>query len=131
MKWECWEKDGERIIFNMSLVPSVIIKEIRKQRMRKVYISGPITGKEEQESRQAFAEAEALLQSMGYRTIDPWDIADIVGTDITHRQAMEIDLAILRTCDAIYMLKGWQDSDGCRKERGCAEWNDLIIMEEE
>jgi hypothetical protein len=33
---------------------------------------------------------------------------------------LEGDLEILKRCDAIYMLDGWEDSEGARKELGLA-----------
>ena len=95
-----------------------------------VYISGPMTGQDEQECRQRFAEAQALLEASGYTAFDPWDLHDLIPWANYH-QILQVDLEILHGCDAIYLLKGWQDSNGCKKEHLRAEWNDLIVMEEE
>ena len=43
-------------------------------RKKRIYISGPMRGKKESESREAFAEAQALLEASGCIAIDPWDV---------------------------------------------------------
>lgn len=47
------------------------------------------------------------------------------------RCLMDIDLAAVRSCDAIYLLKGWRRSRGARKELQEAIKYNKIILEEE
>jgi hypothetical protein len=44
---------------------------------------------------------------------------------------MEADLAAVRSCDAIYLLKGWRSSRGARKELEEALKHHKTILEEE
>lgn len=44
---------------------------------------------------------------------------------------MEIDLCLLELCDAICMLKGWQESKGANREYGYALAKDITIIREE
>lgn len=73
-----------------------------------------------------------------------YDIEDKImygaATDITQanqdsanlaRCLMDIDLAAVRSCDAIYLLKGWRRSRGARKELQEAITHNKIILEEE
>lgn len=98
-------------------------------KQKRVYVSGKITGLDEQECRQHFAEAVALLEAQGHIVFDPWDAHDLYGP-IDYDKMMNIDLAIMESCDAIYMLTGWEDSPGARREKGRAEWHDLEVLYE-
>lgn len=46
------------------------------------------------------------------------------------RAVMDADLAAVRSCDAIYLLKGWESSRGARKELAEALANNLEIRQE-
>lgn len=46
------------------------------------------------------------------------------------RAVMDADLAAVRSCDAIYMLKGWESSRGARKELAEALAHGLQVMQE-
>ena len=79
----------------------------------KVFISGPITGYENN-NRAKFYEAERILRGLGFDVFNPvWmDFTD----SWTHEEIMAVDLAALATCDAIYQLDGWEDSKGALEE---------------
>lgn len=79
----------------------------------KVFISGPITGYEDN-NRAKFYEAERILRGLGFDVLNPvWiDFTD----SWTHEEIMRVDLAALATCDAIYQLEGWEHSKGALKE---------------
>jgi len=91
-----------------------------------VYISGSIDGVDDYLER--FTEAEMYLASEGYVPINPASI----GTDLAGRfgreQILDIDLELLRRCDAIYMLKGWETSCGANREYGYARGRDMVIL---
>lgn len=44
------------------------------------------------------------------------------------RAVMDADLAAVRSCDAIYLLRGWETSRGAKKELAEALAHDLQIM---
>ena len=46
------------------------------------------------------------------------------------RAMMDVDLAAVRSCDAIYLLKGWEDSRGAKKELVEALTHGLTVMQE-
>jgi hypothetical protein len=79
----------------------------------KVFISGPITGYEDN-NRAKFYEAERTLRGLGFDVFNPvWmDFTD----SWAHEEIMSVDLAALATCDAIYQLEGWEHSKGALKE---------------
>jgi hypothetical protein len=45
-------------------------------------------------------------------------------------QIMQADLAAVRSCDAIYLLRGWETSRGAKRELAEAIAHGLTIMQE-
>lgn len=88
---------------------------------KKVYISGPITGTNDFIER--FAAAEQILKSIGYTVINPASVERLEKMpqkSTTWEQYMGEDLKMLATADAIYLLKGWENSRGAVIERDVA-----------
>jgi hypothetical protein len=46
------------------------------------------------------------------------------------RAVMDADLAAVRSCDAIYLLRGWESSRGAKKELAEALAHGLTVMQE-
>lgn len=93
-----------------------------------VYISGAITGTTDYEER--FKAAEQQLREDGYDVINPAAISALLPDGMPWSAYMEITLPILRYCNVIYMLRGWEKSAGARIERGYAIKLGLDVMEE-
>lgn len=102
---------------------------------RRVYVSGPIAGREN--AREAFAKAAAEIDSWGgYEAVNPFDVAPLSHPgeacapgyhpgdgEREHTSSacfMRTDLLALLTCDAIYMLPGWKNSRGATVEHAVA-----------
>lgn len=81
---------------------------------KRVYISGTITGTCDYMYR--FYQAEAYLKSKGYEVINPAFINSWLPDDSTHEEYMIVSMALLKICDTIYMLDGWQESKGAMME---------------
>lgn len=79
--------------------------------MTKIYIAGPMKG---MPNYDHFHMAEEKLKTDGFDVFSPARLPQS-GT-MTPSQYMDIDLAILRHCDMIYMLEGWIDSKGATLE---------------
>lgn len=100
--------------------------------MRKVFISGKITGEQIDECFHKFAEAS--LDVCGLERED--QIIEIVNPlrlegiyfGISHKEAMEICFKELKTCSHIYMLKDWKDSKGAMMEHQFALDNGIKII---
>ena len=102
--------------------------------MRVIYVAGKYRADENGEGLYdniICAEVAArMLWKEGWATICPHlNSAFFGGDDNIYLVGY---LEILRRCDAIYMLKGWQDSVGARQELELAiELNKEVIYEEE
>lgn len=91
---------------------------------KSVYISGPMTGTSDWEER--FGEAERSLKLDGYSVINP---SRFVFTEEDGlREIMMAYLQSMSCCDAIYMLKGWENSSGAIIEKKFAEYLGIEVM---
>lgn len=91
-----------------------------------IYISGPMEGVENYEKN--FKKAEEDFAEAGYKVVNP---ANIDVTGMSREDILDMDLKLLRECDAICMLKGWKQSCGANREYGFALAKGMDVMFEE
>lgn len=91
-----------------------------------IYIAGPMTDLKN-ENRPVFAEAAETLRSMGYVVLNP----AVLPTGMPRERYMPICLAMLQQADAVYMLQGWEGSDGAGIEYLLAEYQGKEVLYEE
>ena len=81
--------------------------------MKRIYISGPMTGMPELNFPAFHAEA-ARLTALGYEVVNPAELNPDPETG--WHECMRNDLAALLTCDALALMDGWQKSAGAHLE---------------
>ena len=103
----------------------------------KIYIAGPMRGKPRY-NFPAFDHAAGIIRAAGHEPVSPADRDRAMGfepacLDEYHDYSKEPenldmkaviagDIAALLQCDAIILLKGWEESQGARVEASVAEW---------
>lgn len=85
--------------------------------MKKIYISGQITGIEEQATK-LFKDAELDLVLLGYEVVNPMELNH--DHDKTWQNYMKHDIKAMMDCDEIYMLNNWIKSKGAIIEHNLA-----------
>jgi hypothetical protein len=78
-------------------------------------------------NRPAFHGAESELGEEGYTVLNP----AILPNGLTQAEYMDIDLAMLKCADAIYLLEDWVTSKGARAELALAEKLGLQVFYQE
>jgi len=79
-------------------------------------------------NRTAFYAAEERLKEEGHTVWNPAIHPD----GFEHKQYLRVCERIVEICDAVYLLKGWENSVGATHEFGCAvSYGKQIWMEEE
>lgn len=94
----------------------------------KVYISGAIAHHNIEQRKAAFDNAWSNLHEKGYMAFNPF----LNGLDDSepYEAHMRTDISMLLECDAIYMLKGWEKSNGAKLEFNVATSCGLMVMYE-
>ena len=81
--------------------------------MKRIYLSGPMTGLPELNFPAFNAEA-ARLRALGFEVVNPADLNP--DPDTGWHECMRNDLKALLDCDALALLDGWQRSTGAHLE---------------
>jgi len=87
--------------------------------MKVIYVSGKYRGKSEAEvfDNIVHARKAALeLWKKGFAVICPHTNSMFMGSQMFDNAFIEGDLEIVGRCDAIYMLRGWEQSQGAKRE---------------
>ena len=92
----------------------------------KVYCSIPISGIPIEEVKRRLSLAKKMFKSVGKEPVIPTENG--LPADAPYEEHMKRDLELLSGCDAIYMMDGWQDSNGCRVEFEYAIETKKLIM---
>lgn len=101
----------------------------RIEMSKRVYISGPISGYDVSERKEAFSSAARRFRKQGYLVVNPFELG--VSDTASWSEHMRADIAALMQCDVIYMLRGWSSSTGASIERNLAEIVGIKVMLED
>ena len=94
--------------------------------MKRIYVSGPMTGYKNF-NYDAFFAAEERLKARGYKVCNPARNQVCA----TWHDYLRLDIKQMMDCQAIYLLRGWEASHGSRVEFWLAESLEFEIMYEE
>lgn len=94
--------------------------------MKRIYISGAITGTNEY--IENFKKAEEHLKDLGYSVMNPARVNAEMPSDTTYEEYMTMSLCMLSMCESIYMLKNWETSLGANRELGYAIGKNMNII---
>lgn len=94
----------------------------------RIYISGKITGTTNYMER--FAEVEERLTNQGHEVINPAKICATLPITLGYEDYMTLSRAELSICDVIYMMHGWEHSEGAGIENVWAMEMDKEILYE-
>lgn len=92
-----------------------------------IYVAGPMSGLPGL-NFDNFHRVAKNLREAGFTVINPAEINPDLNADWC--DCMIEDIKQLKHCKSIFMLKGWQDSDGAQIERIVARKLKLEIIEE-
>ena len=110
-----------------------------KNRLPKIYLSGPMRGVE-YHNRPTFDKWEKVFIDGGeFEPVNPVKIGDGIASqqdmendDELMQKVFDADIAELSNCDAIFMMRGWENSEGARKElRHALENGKKVLLESE
>lgn len=100
--------------------------------MKKVYISGQMSGLPREEYLARFAKAESILRQEGFTVVNParllpsrWPwLYRLMG----YRLTLLYDLWRLSHCDLIYKIPGWKESHGANIESCWAYHQNICLL---
>lgn len=95
----------------------------------KIYISGKITGLDLTQAKSFFREASLNLTAQGSHAVNPMSEVSYYA-DRSWSDYMADAIKLLLDCDAIFMLKNWEDSKGAKLEYHIAKELGLKILYE-
>ena len=95
-----------------------------------IYISAPITGCSDAECEMKFNKAKNEIIKREHFPVSPWDISKMLPRTFEHSDYLAVDFEVLKRCDAVLFLDGWEESEGCRKERGWCYLLDIDVYDD-
>jgi len=95
----------------------------------KVYISGPITGKDPKQAEKDFKEAEKYLKDCGHETFNPYELSKHLPEWFSYSDYIDIDLILLRKCDGLFVIGSkYNNSPGASAEIALAKCLNMPIL---
>lgn len=93
---------------------------------KKVYVSLPISGHDINWVKKKAERAAQYLRDKGYEPVTPFDVSQ--DENASYAEHMGKNINALLDCDAVFFLRGWEQSKGCQLERHAAIIYDKEMM---
>ena len=85
----------------------------------KIYLSGKISGTDLDYVRRLFDKVATTLRALGHEVSNP--LCNGLSESDPWEDHIAKDIINLTDCEGIYMLQGWEDSQGARIEHAVAK----------
>lgn len=117
-------------------MPVEVLTKIGKQReiiklIKVVYVAGAFRGKTQWDIMQNVRKAEDAslkLWKLGYAVVCPHTMTQHFQNECPDKVWLDGCLELLRRCDAIYLVSGWQNSEGSLAEYKLARELGLVVI---
>ena len=97
--------------------------------MRRIFLSGPVTGKKPEEAATAFRKAEMWVLNNALRKDEIALVVNPLTIGATcDREAMKALMPLLCECDTIVLLPGHEFSEGSKIEAALARYLKLSVI---
>ena len=103
-------------------------KNSQKIENMKIYLSGKISGTDLDYVRRLFDKVATTLRALGHEVTNP--LCNGLSEAAPWEEHIAKDIINLIDCEGIYMLQGWEDSQGARIEHAVAKEIGLKVMYE-
>ena len=103
-------------------------KNSQKVENMKIYLSGKISGTDLDYVRRLFDKVATTLRALGHEVINP--LCNGLSEIAPWEEHMAKDIIDLLQCEGIYMLQGWEDSQGARIEHAVAKELGKVVFYE-
>lgn len=123
-----WMKDLAASFQGLPYTWGGVAKDEPPKPVIRTYVSGPMRGYEGF-NYPAFHQAAAHLEKAGHEVLNPAENFD-GATDLDFETYMRADLSMLLDATHIFMLNGWQNSEGARLELAVAKALGLYVWYE-
>jgi len=101
--------------------------------MKRIYVAGPIRARNRWETIQNIRRAEAWsieIMRAGGSVYCPHTMDQNYSDSFAFEQFLTADFAWLIVSDAVFMVPGWEASEGSRNERAFAAAHDIPVFED-
>lgn len=106
----------------------ILVEQYNPSTLKKVYISGPITGTKDYLEKFEDIETALVLIHQGVEVINPAKVNANLPESTTWEEYMRMSLCMLSMCDGIYMMEGWQQSRGANLEYAYAKGMGITVL---
>lgn len=103
-------------------------KNSQKIENMKIYLSGKISGTDLDYVRCLFDKVATTLRALGHEVTNP--LCNGLSETAPWEEHMAKDIIDLLQCEGIYMLQGWEDSQGARIEHAVAKELGKVVFYE-
>jgi hypothetical protein len=94
--------------------------------MKKIYLSGPMTGLPHLNFPAFYAEADRL-RALGYDVVNPAELNPDTGK--SWQECMRVDIREMMDCDTVAVMPGWAASSGAHLEIHIASRVGIRVVE--